>query len=64
MYLGYAFVILAMIFGKTLVADSRWFIEIITRLALLFGHLFFISALANIKLIPTKPNTLGYQTVK
>lgn len=64
MYLGYALVILAMIFGKILINDSRWFVEIITRLALLLGHLFFISALANIKLIPNKPNTLGYQTVK
>lgn len=64
MYLGYALVILAMIFGKILVTDSRWFIEVITRMALIFGHLFFISALANIKLIPIKSNTLDYQTVK
>lgn len=63
MYLGYALIILAMIFGKILINDSRWFVEIITRLALLLGHLFFISALANIKLIRNNPNTLGYQTV-
>lgn len=64
MYLGYTLVILAMIFGKILVTDSRWFIEIITRMALIFGHLFFLSALVNIKLIPIKSNTLDYQTVK
>lgn len=64
MYLGYALVILAMIFGKILVTDARWFIEIITRVALIFGHLFFISALANIKLMFPKSNTLDSQTVK
>lgn len=64
MYLGYALVILAMIFGKILVSDSRWFIEIFTRIALLLGHLFFISSLAGLKLFPTKSNTLDDQTVK
>lgn len=64
MYLGYALVILAMIFGKILVSDSRWFIEIFTRIALLLGHLFFISSLTGLKLFPTKSNTLDNQTVK
>ncbi len=64
MYLGYALVILAMIFGKILISDSRWFIEILTRLALLLGHLFFISSLTDLKLFPTKSNTLHNQTVK
>ncbi|WP_064198365.1 MULTISPECIES: hypothetical protein [Emticicia] len=63
MYLGYALVILAMIFGKILISDSRWFIEILTRLALLLGHLFFISSLTDLKLFPTKSNTLDNQTV-
>lgn len=64
MYLGYALVILAMIFGKILVSDSRWFIEILTRIALLLGHLFFISSLTGLKLFPAKSNTLDNQTVK
>ncbi|MER0441794.1 hypothetical protein [Emticicia sp. W12TSBA100-4] len=64
MYLGYALVILAMIFGKILISDSRWFIEILTRLALLLGHLFFISSLTDLKLFQTKSNTLDNQTVK
>lgn len=64
MYLGYSLMIFATIFGKIFVADSRWFIEIIARLALIFGHLLFISALADIKLIGPKANTLGSQTVK
>lgn len=64
MYLGYALVILAMIFGKILISDSRWFIEILTRIALLSGHLFFISSLIGLKLFPVKSNTLDNQTVK
>jgi hypothetical protein len=64
LYLGYALLGLAMIFGKIHVLDTRWFIEIITRVASVFGHLLFISALANVKLLPTKSNTLDYQTVK
>ncbi len=63
LYFGYALVILAMVFGKILVSDTRWFIEIITRFALVFGHLLFVSGLANIKLIPLNQNPFGYQTV-
>ncbi len=64
LYLGYTLMILAMIFGKILVTDARWFVEIITRIALLFGHLLFASALVDIKLISNKSNTFEYQTVK
>lgn len=63
LYLGYVMVILAMVFGKILIVDSRWFVEIITRFMLLFGHLFFLSALAKIKLIPLNSNPFDYQTV-
>jgi hypothetical protein len=63
LYLGYILMILAMIFGKIIVADSRWFVEIITRIALLFGHLLFTSALVDIRLMPNKSNTLDYKTV-
>lgn len=64
LYLGYTLIILAMIFGKILIVDARWFVEIITRLALLLGHLIFTSALVDIKLMPNKSNTFDYQTVK
>ena len=63
MYLGYAMVILAMIFGKILIKDSRWFVEIITRFMLLIGHLLFLSALAKIKLIPLNSKPFDNQTV-
>jgi hypothetical protein len=64
LYLGYALIILAMIFGKILVSDFRWFIEIITRLSIISGHLLFISSLANIKILPDRTNISGYNIVE
>lgn len=63
MYLGYAMIILAMIFGKILIKDPRWFVEILTRFMLLIGHLLFLSALAKIKLIPINSKPFDNQTV-
>lgn len=63
-YLGYCFMIFSLIFGKILFADSRWFVELISRISFVFGHLLFISGLANVKLFPIKSNTLDYQAVK
>ncbi|GGD70982.1 hypothetical protein GCM10011514_38820 [Emticicia aquatilis] len=63
-YLGYCLMIFSLIFGKILLADSRWFVELISRFSFVVGHLLFISGLANVKLFSTKSNTLDYQAVK
>lgn len=63
-YLGYCLIIFSLIFGKILLADSRWFVELISRFAFVLGHFLFVSGLANVKLFPIKSNTLDYQAVK
>jgi hypothetical protein len=64
LYLGYALIVLAMIFGKILQFDPRWFIEAMTRISLNFGHLLFVAGLAQIKLISEQANISEPQTVK
>ncbi len=62
-YLGYGLIIMSLVFGKILINDFRWFVEVIHRLAFLAGHTLFVCSLVGIKLLPIKSNTLGYQTV-
>lgn len=61
LYVGFSLIVLSLIFGKILLADSRWFIEAIDRFSFVFGHLLFIAGLANIKLIPIRANTLDFR---
>lgn len=63
-YLGFCLVSISLIFGKILMSDSRWFVEMIARFSFIMGHLFFVSGLAKIKLLPFNQNPFGYQTVK
>jgi hypothetical protein len=50
LYFGYSLIILSLIFGKILLTDSRWFVELIDRISFVFGHILFISGLNNTKL--------------
>lgn len=63
-YFGYCLMIFSLIFGKILLSDSRWFVELISRFTFVLGHFLFVSGLANIKLFSTNSNTLDYQAVK
>ena len=63
-YLGYGLIIMSLVFGKILINDFRWFVEVIHRLAFLAGHTLFVCSLVGIKLLPKKTNTFDYQTVE
>jgi hypothetical protein len=61
LYFGYSLIILSLIFGKILLTDSRWFIELIDRISFIAGHLLFISGLNNIKLSPFQSKNLDFK---
>jgi hypothetical protein len=61
LYFGYTLIILSLIFGKILLTDSRWFIELIDRVSFVFGHILFISGLNNTKLNPFQSKSFGFK---
>jgi hypothetical protein len=63
LYVGFSIIILSIIFGEILIADSRWFVEVIARLTFVFGHFLFVAGLANIKLSPIRANSLDFRTL-
>ncbi len=61
LYIGYALIVLSLIFGKILLTDSRWFVELIDRFAFVIGHLLFVSGLSKINLISNRTNSLDFR---